>query len=375
MLGWLSISFAGGPISAHSTRGEALRKAVHSEHIPLSHPTAQRDTATGDGVIRMPARNVAGSPVPHPQLPAHAPAALSSAQRPDLLKNHRQRESLGSATRSALQWPTSGLSPPSRPLWSLQDPASCDGYFANGYSIRDEVLPVDVSPKLDAVQAYMRAAGSVAGHTAHPTSGRGSHEMQAKQAMQLLRGRGKDAKDSAAAYGAPHAQKGPALAGEGPPLECMHHPHHPSSYCILQHVALRPDLVRLSRGNESIDAVRGRPDADELPVYQPGAFQVLVGAGGGSTNPSLQASQLSSVPLTQSQQRAFSKVRGTLRASVFLSCLIVMPSRPCTGESTEPRPAAVRDNDRSAAALQRVLSRHHTAHITGGVRQLVPRHH
>jgi len=262
-------------------------------------------------IVRMPARDAAGSPVPHPKEPlwrASGQPATALTTAPALRTERHDTDLVEPGLGAQVLWPATGRPAASPPLWSVQDPASCDGYFANGYNIKDEVLGMSMAPKPHAVQAYIRSAGSIAGHVG-ASGGDGAGGMFATGAAQLqamsLRGRHRDALHSAAAHDASQQSNG----GSGPPLECRHNPQHPSSYCVMRHVALRPDLVRMSQGNESLDTVQGRPDAEELPVYQLGAFQVLVNAGGGQGNPSLQAPpSQSSSPLTESQRQAFSKV-------------------------------------------------------------------
>jgi len=269
-------------------------------------------------VVHMPARDAAGSPVPHPKEPlwrANGQPATAVATVPAFRTERHDTDLVKSDLGAQMLWPATGLPAASPPLWSVQDPASCDGYFANGYNIKDEVLGMSMAPKPYAVQAYIRSAGSIAGHVG-PAGGDGAGGMFAKGAAQLqamsLRGRHRDALHSAAAHDASQRSKG------APPLECRHNPRHPSSYCVMRHVALRPDLVRMSQGNESLDTVQGRPDAEELPVYQLGAFQVLVNAGGDQANPSLQAPPSeSSTPLTESQQHALSKVCTARRDQIW----------------------------------------------------------
>lgn len=127
-----------------------------------------------------------------------------------------------------------GSWPPTRAAadWSLHEASTCDGYFGSGWDERAALVGDHTSP----VKATREAS-------------------------------------------LPNLRGGQAFAvrdGSEAPLECFFNDAHPSSYCILRRVALHPSRVRVSQGNETMSSVLGRKDEAELPVYQPGAFEVLV---------------------------------------------------------------------------------------------------
>ena len=134
--------------------------------------------------------------------------------------------------RSGSGWPTSHAAA----TWSLAAAASCDGYFGSGWDER---------------------AALIADHAA---------PVRATREESLPRLRGAD------------SRPWQVRDGSEAPLECFFNDAHPSAYCLLRRVAVVPSKVDVSWGNETLESVVGRKDEAELPVYRPGAFQVLVGA-------------------------------------------------------------------------------------------------
>ncbi len=347
----MSTSLAEGTQAAHTQAQPASKPHPFATIEYLRNRYGKPNKATEDGVIHMVARDARGSPLPRLQrdrlgLALDHQEEKTQVQTPRASTFDAERQDGGtpaSASKGHQQrWPAPVPPGTSSQLWSLQDPATCEGYFANGYNTRDHVLGSHMAPRPYAVQAYIRAAHSVVGHGGVVPGGAAAG-MTANDAAQLramaLRGGHKDAMHAAA------AQQAVQESGHGTPVECLHNPRHPSSYCVLRHVALRPDLVHMSRGNESLADVQGRADAEELPVYQPGAVQVLVQAEGDTASPHLKAPQRSSTPLTASQKHAFAKVRthmhthacmGTRALHVHVAlCARCVHCPVCAGESTK----------------------------------------
>jgi hypothetical protein len=343
-LGWLSFHYSTeSPIKSTTSLGkdQILGASVRSFGADQAAMAAQlnqerrKETSAGlttgspdrhetgaEKVVHMRARDASGSPIPRPndalahliREPQRLPLKLSggaSQYMPGFANERHDADALESAFQAAPDWPELLPATAVSNLWSEQDPASCIGYFASGFTIRDIVLGPHLAPRPHAVQSYIRSARFMGGMQWHAVDEgmsekeldnfRNPHDAQQLQAH-VLRGGHQNAMQDAAAQEAAGATK------SGPPLECRHNPRHPSSYCVLRHAALRLNLIKVAQGNESLSDVLGRPDADELPVYSKGAVQVLVHGKDGKAVPHLHAAKRTSTPLTDSQQHAYSKV-------------------------------------------------------------------
>lgn len=62
---------------------------------------------------------------------------------------------------------------------------------------------------------------------------------------------------------------------DAPLLECKRHSAVTASFCSAGSVVMHPDRIRMSRGGESLEKVMGRQEDDEVPRFDPGAFEIL----------------------------------------------------------------------------------------------------
>ncbi|KAI5066470.1 hypothetical protein GOP47_0019094 [Adiantum capillus-veneris] len=64
-----------------------------------------------------------------------------------------------------------------------------------------------------------------------------------------------------------------------PSLQCFYSETLRTSLCEGRNIVMHPGRIYMSLGGEALDSVVGRTDAEELPSFSPGAFEIVVPAG------------------------------------------------------------------------------------------------
>ena len=96
-------------------------------------------------------------------------------------------------------------------------------------------------------------------------------------------------------------------------LRCLHNPLTASTLCEARNVALDAGRVEVSRGDEEIEAVRGRAEEAEFPKYSPGRSDARLPAPVPASR--RRSARLPPPPVAAAELRRLCRAAGRLRAA------------------------------------------------------------